>query len=71
LLVIWEQVADFIYRQATDADITATAEIRAGDWGTEEYWRERILPVIGGQWPVVPRATRSADERRPLNLDRL
>ena len=24
------------------------AEIRAGDWGTEEYWRERILQYMTG-----------------------
>ena len=29
-------------RKSQDGDIPAMAEIRAGDWGTEEYWRERI-----------------------------
>lgn len=31
-----------LYRQARLSDIRAMAEIRANDWGTEEYWRERI-----------------------------
>lgn len=30
------------YRQARLTDIPAMAEIRAADWGTKEYWRERI-----------------------------
>jgi ribosomal protein S18 acetylase RimI-like enzyme len=29
-------------RNSRPADIPAMAEIRANDWGTEEYWRERI-----------------------------
>lgn len=32
-----------LYRQARYRDIPMMAEIRAADWGTEEYWRERIL----------------------------
>jgi ribosomal protein S18 acetylase RimI-like enzyme len=35
-------VADFVLRIATPTDIPAMAEIRAGDWGTEDYWRKRI-----------------------------
>lgn len=35
-------MTDVHYREAADADVPAMAEIRAGDWGTEEYWRERI-----------------------------
>ncbi len=31
------------YRRARRADIPVMAEIRAGDWGTVEYWRERIF----------------------------
>jgi ribosomal protein S18 acetylase RimI-like enzyme len=30
------------YRQADKSDIPAMARIRAGEWGTEEYWRVRI-----------------------------
>ena len=35
-----------VYRRARRSDIPAMAEIRAGDWGTEEYWRERILRYL-------------------------
>lgn len=31
-----------LYRQARLSDIPAMAEIRAADWGTEEYWSKRI-----------------------------
>ena len=34
------------YRRARQSDIPAVAEIRAGDWGTEEYWRQRILQYL-------------------------
>jgi ribosomal protein S18 acetylase RimI-like enzyme len=37
-----------LYRQAQLTDIPAMAEIRAADWGTEEYWRERILQYLTG-----------------------
>jgi len=30
------------YRKAEKSDIRAMARIRAGEWGTEEYWRRRI-----------------------------
>ncbi len=36
-----------LYRQAGDGDIPQMAEIRAGDWGTEPYWRERIRQYLG------------------------
>ena len=35
-----------LYRQAQPTDIPAMAEVRAADWGTEEYWRERILQYL-------------------------
>jgi ribosomal protein S18 acetylase RimI-like enzyme len=38
-----------LYRQARHSDIPEMAEIRAGDWGTEEYWRERILQYLTHQ----------------------
>lgn len=38
-----------LYRQAQPSDIPAMAEIRAADWGTEEYWRERILQYLTGK----------------------
>ena len=34
------------YRRARLSDISAMAEIRAADWGTEEYWRRRILRYL-------------------------
>ena len=30
------------YRQAGKSNVPAMARIRAGEWGTEEYWRVRI-----------------------------
>ena len=38
-----------LYRQAQLSDIPAMAEVRAADWGTEEYWRERILQYLTGK----------------------
>jgi ribosomal protein S18 acetylase RimI-like enzyme len=35
-----------LYRQARHSDIPMMAEIRAADWGTEEYWSERILQYL-------------------------
>jgi GNAT superfamily N-acetyltransferase len=35
-------MAELAIRVAVPADIPAMAEIRAGDWGTADYWRERI-----------------------------
>lgn len=37
-----------LYRQAGDGDTPQMAEIRAGDWGTEPYWRERIRQYLHG-----------------------
>lgn len=42
-------MADLTYREAQHRDIPEMAEIRAGDWGTEEYWRERILQYLSHQ----------------------
>jgi ribosomal protein S18 acetylase RimI-like enzyme len=41
--------ANMRYRQAQQSDIPAMAEIRAADWGTEEYWRERIGQYLTGK----------------------
>ena len=35
-----------LYRRVRRSDILAMAEIRAGDWGTEKYWRERIRQYL-------------------------
>lgn len=39
-------MAGVVYRRSRRSDIPAMAEIRAGDWGSEEYWRERILRYL-------------------------
>jgi GNAT superfamily N-acetyltransferase len=36
------------YREASDADTDALATIRAGEWGTEQYWRDRIRGYASG-----------------------
>jgi len=38
-----------LYRQAQLSDVPAMAEIRAADWGTEDYWRERITQYLTGK----------------------
>jgi GNAT superfamily N-acetyltransferase len=37
-----------LYRQAQLSDIPAMAEIRAADWGTLEYWKERLFQYSTG-----------------------
>jgi GNAT superfamily N-acetyltransferase len=41
--------ATFSYREAQHGDIHEMAEIRATDWGSEEYWRDRILQYVAGK----------------------
>jgi ribosomal protein S18 acetylase RimI-like enzyme len=41
-------MADFHYREAHPDDIPAMAEIRAADWGTEDYWQQRIAEYLAG-----------------------
>ena len=36
------------YRPSQLSDVPAMAAIRAADWGTEEYWRERITQYLMG-----------------------
>ena len=38
-----------VYREATLADVPGMAQVRARDWGSEEYWRERIALYHTGQ----------------------
>lgn|SRR5579862_7661645 len=40
---------DLVYRPATPADIPGMAEVRAGDWGSDAYWRERIAGYLSGE----------------------
>ena len=42
------QPSAYSHRQAQPSDVPQMAEIRASDWGTEEYWKERILQYIAG-----------------------
>lgn len=44
-----KEAATFSYREAQQSAIAEMAEIRAADWGTEEYWRERILQYMAGK----------------------
>jgi ribosomal protein S18 acetylase RimI-like enzyme len=46
-------MSQLLYRQAQETDVPAMAQIRAADWGTEEYWRVRILKYLTQQ--VHPR----------------
>jgi ribosomal protein S18 acetylase RimI-like enzyme len=38
-----------LYRRAELSDIPGMAQLRADDWGSEEYWRERIQLYLSGQ----------------------
>jgi ribosomal protein S18 acetylase RimI-like enzyme len=38
-----------LYRRAQPSDIPAMARLRANDWGSEEYWRDRIEQYLSGQ----------------------
>jgi GNAT superfamily N-acetyltransferase len=42
-------MAQLDYRRATLDDVAGMAEVRAGDWGSEQYWRERIARYLSGQ----------------------
>ena len=37
------------YRRAALADVAGMAEVRAGDWGTADFWQERIPPYLLGE----------------------
>jgi ribosomal protein S18 acetylase RimI-like enzyme len=37
------------YRQALEADVPVLANIRAQEWGTQEYWVDRIMGYIQGK----------------------
>ncbi len=39
-------MSEFHYRRARRTDVSAMADIRAADWGTEEYWRVRMLRYL-------------------------
>jgi len=37
------------YREAETSDVPALAQIRAADWGSEEYWQARITGYLNGE----------------------
>jgi ribosomal protein S18 acetylase RimI-like enzyme len=48
-----------LYRKADLSDVAGMARLRAKDWGSEEYWRERIELYLSGQLdPKQARASR-------------
>jgi ribosomal protein S18 acetylase RimI-like enzyme len=38
-----------LFREAEPSDFAGMARLRANDWGSEEYWRERIELYLNGQ----------------------
>src|SRR5467141_1079358 len=58
------------YRHAGKSNVPAIARIRAGEWGTEEYWRVRISRYrhreLHPQQAVLPRVIYVALERDSL-----
>src|SRR2546430_12834496 len=38
-----------VYREANLADVSALARIRAAEWGTEQYWQDRISGYMRGE----------------------
>ena len=48
-----ETASTRVYREALHGDIPEMAAIRTADWGTEEYWRQRMLQYMTGK--LVPR----------------
>jgi ribosomal protein S18 acetylase RimI-like enzyme len=45
----WHDAKTVMYRQARNSDIPAMAEIRAADWGDQEYWKSRIHQYLTHQ----------------------
>ena len=58
------------YREADLADVSALARIRAGEWGTEQYWQDRVSGYMKGevhpQQSLLPRVVLVAAEERVL-----
>jgi GNAT superfamily N-acetyltransferase len=65
-----ETVTARVYRGALRSDITEMAAIRVADWGTEEYWTERIFAYKAGQLhpgeALPPRAVFVCEEQERL-----
>jgi ribosomal protein S18 acetylase RimI-like enzyme len=47
--ILNNRMSQLLYREAQNTDIPVMAEIRAADWGTEEYWRVRIFQYLTHQ----------------------
>jgi hypothetical protein len=64
------EVVQILYREARQSDIQGMAEVRAGDWGSEEYWRNRILGYLTLQLhpreALLPRAAFVAVEKERI-----
>jgi GNAT superfamily N-acetyltransferase len=43
-------LSNIIYRQAEPDDIPALSQIRAGDWGTTEFWAARLAKYLDGTY---------------------
>ena len=58
------------YRLANKSDVPAMARIRAAEWETEEYWRDRIFRYMNRelhpQWALMPRVIHVALEGETL-----
>ena len=60
-------MSDVLYRLSESADIPILAHLRARDWGSPEYWENRIRGYLEGavnpQHALAPRACHVAVER--------
>src|SRR5438132_2495483 len=58
------------YREADLADVSALARIRTAEWGTEQYWQDRIGGYMRGevhpQQSLLPRIVLVAAEEMML-----
>lgn len=58
LSIFGAAISRMIYRKAKLSDVPAMAQLRAQDWGSEEYWRERVQLYLTGQ--LDPKRARSS-----------
>jgi hypothetical protein len=42
-------MATLTYGEAETSDVPAMARVRAAEWGSEEYWRNRITAYLAGE----------------------
>jgi len=61
---------DFHYRKARDEDIIPMAQVREGEWGTEDYWITRIGGYMRGehhpQHALMPRIIFVAEDKEKI-----